>query len=158
VRVPLAPLEPASLSAIVGGAGELAELAGGSIARYQLLRDAGGLDLHRRLAKLTGGLPRLDLDAAHDLLDGLGGSKGRARFRTLSDLLLAWLEASVRATVLGQGTPAQPDIRPLPGQLARWIELWEKTARSITLAETYNLDPKQTLLPAFVEMAEIARR
>jgi len=165
-RQALGRLAPEHLAAVAAGlelppdeqsAALVARLAGGSAARLLALRQGPGIEEHNRLSRIVAGLPRLNPDEVHALLEPLGAREGRAAFRAFADLLLAWLEEAIRLTASGEGPDRESGIHPLPGDLARWIELWEKTGRSVALAETLNLDRKQALLPAFLDMAEAAR-
>jgi len=40
--------------------------------------------------------------------------------------------------------------------LAQWVTLWEKTARCLSRAEAANLDRKQTVITAFLEIEAFA--
>ncbi len=140
----------------------LARLAEGSIGRALDLAADGGLELYRELIELLSGLPRLDVARVHALGDRLGRGDGQA-FRTGTELLSWWLARVIRSAAGG----AQPSevvagegaltARLLHGRdLAQWLTLWEKLSHLFARAEGANLDRKQVVVTAFLELEALA--
>lgn len=149
-------LEPANRQA-------LCHLAEGSIGRALELDDAGGLGLYNDLVSLLKDLPRLDVPAVHSLGDRLARGKDGQGFRTTMELLSWWLARLIRGQAgLGTGAEVVPGEGALPsglrdrGRLADWIALWEKIADLTSRAEGVNLDRKQVLIAAFLELQSLA--
>jgi len=144
----------------------LARLAAGSIGRAVDLADAGGLSLYRELLKLLGALPRLDIPALHGFADRLARPDADEAYRTAVELLLGWLPRMVTRAVRPE--PFEED-EIVPGEAAlmrrlaarrgldRWVEVWEKVARLFAQADGLNLDKKQVVLDAFLELEGAAR-
>ncbi len=140
-------------------AGALAVLAEGSIGRALDLAANGGLGLYQELVSVLGDLPALDVPRIHAFAERLGAGSDPSAFRTASELLIWWLARMIRA---GSGGPLPPEI--LAGEealmqrllaacaLAQWMALWEKISRLFARAEGANLDRKQVVVTAFLEM------
>lgn len=165
--VPMAPLSPSDLRAaareatgndlVDGKDMELvARLSEGSLRRALELARHDGLDLYRQMTSLLDRLPQIDLAAAHAFAERFSPPQARAAFTLAVDLLLVWIAARMRATAL-PGSAGLSAFAPAPGNLARWAEVWEKTARAAALADTYNLDRKHVLFSAMTDLAEAAR-
>lgn len=132
----------------------LAALAEGSAGRAISLAQSGGLPLYQSLMSLLRSLPKLDVPAAHALIDS--ALKNEDGFRTVSQLLLWWLGRAISAG----GRGVMP-IEILPGEnglirvllsgvpLDRWGEAWEKMSQLFESADPVALDKKQVLLSAF---------
>lgn len=141
----------------------LARLAEGSVGRAIALADAGGLDLYRELIGLLGGLPRLDIAAAHAFGDKLTRKQDDGLYETATDLLVWWLARFARALARG-AWPAEvvPGEAALMTRLAnargleRWVEVWEKVQRLFARAESANLDRKQVVLNALAALEAAA--
>ena len=145
----------------------LARLAEGSIGRVLDLAQGGGLNLYRGLLGVLEGLPRIDVPKLHALGDRLAKSGDEAAFRTGMELLIWWLARLIR---LGAGG-APPDAvvaEVIPGEsalmarllepagLARWLPLWDKIPRLFAQADAANLDRKQVVITAFLELEAAA--
>ena len=165
LRRHLPELDPAEASA-------LARLAEGSIGRALDLAEVGGLELYGELVALMAGLaggggrPAAGLDAErlHGFADKLARGTDLSPFRAARDLLLWWLARAVRARALGRGPEAvtgeeRPVLSGLAGRgsLADWLALWDKVSHLLARVESANLDRKQALLAAFLELEALAR-
>ena len=89
-------------------------------------------------------------------------------FRAARDLLLWWLARAVRARTVGHAPDAVtavvvegegPVLSGLAGRgsLAEWLALWDKVSHLLARVESANLDRKQALLAAFLELEALAR-
>jgi DNA polymerase-3 subunit delta' len=168
------PLEPSDVAMLVArfrpelpgdDQASLVALAEGSIGRALDLCDRGGVELYRELLGLLARAPELDVPAVHEFADRLGrGSDEASGFRTAIDLLSGW---SARLAKTAAGAPPPTEIiagetafaRRLAGAatLDRWIAVWDKIARLAGRTESANLDRKQVLLNAVLEIAETTR-
>lgn len=137
----------------------LARLSGGSIGRALTLSRNGGLDLYQEMIALLDGLPRLDIPRLYGFGDKLARDATGESFRTGGDLICGWLAELVR----GGGAGAEPPEvvsgeralrrRLLAGSgLAQWLALWENLSRLFGRAERANLDRRQVVVSAFLEI------
>jgi len=147
----------------------LARLAEGSLGRALELAAAGGVELYGDLIALFGGLPRLDIPAAHALADRLTRKGQDGAFAVAIDLMLLWLSRIIRC---GTGAGVPGDIVAGEGALVqrlaaaaaegrgldRWLDLWDKLARSVDRADGANLDRKQVFLNAVFGLEAVTRR
>lgn len=131
------------------GRSELLRLAAGSVRRAIVLANEGGLDLAHRLIDLARqGGP--DWPAIHRLADELAARGRDDRYRLFLDLAFEHMSAQLEHDEKMAGGEQRHISR-----LVRWAQLWEKTRRSASLAESYNLDRKQVILSLFRAMATI---
>ncbi len=152
-----APDLPASEAAAI------ARLAEGSVGRALDLAAAEGLALYRELVELLDGLPRLDVPRVHALGDRLGRGTDGAAFRLGTELLSWWLARMVRGAALGVAPgevvagegPLMARLLARHG-LAQWLALWENWMRLFARAESANLDRKQVVVTAFLELEALA--
>ncbi len=171
-QLPMPPLGEAVVAELLAGhypalsAAEveaLARLSDGSIGRALALAAHGGLDLYRELIDLLGTLPGLDVTRLHKLADKWGQNRDPLAFRTGMELLIWWLGRFIRA-----GSTGQPAPEVVPGEgalaqrllegrpLAQWLGLWEKISRLFARTEAANLDRKQVVLTAFLDLDNAA--
>ncbi|WP_119165641.1 DNA polymerase III subunit delta' [Algihabitans albus] len=141
----------------------LARLSEGSIGRALALAGDGGLGLYRQLVGLLESLPRLDVAELHGFGDKLARDSSGALFRTVGELLSAWIGRLVLARAQGD-TP----LEILPGEarligrlgagrsLASWLDLWDNLRRRFAQADGAALDRKQALIAAFLEIEALA--
>ena len=137
----------------------LARLGEGSIGRTLDLAAGGGLELYCELIELLNGLPRLDVPRLHAMADRLARGTDGAAFRTGTELLSWWLGRMIRNAAAG-ALPAEilPGERNLMRRLlerrdlAQWLALWEKLGRLFAGAEGANLDRKQVVVTAFLQL------
>ncbi|MGF1608788.1 MAG: DNA polymerase III subunit delta' [Kiloniellales bacterium] len=175
-RLALEPLPEATvLTLLADYAPELAEderaalarLAEGSIGRALDLAAEGGLALYGEIVALLQDLPRLDVTRLHALAERLakGGQRddGGTAFRTGGELLVWWLARLIRAGSQGAlppevvaGEAALIDRLLRRRGLAQWLALWDKVARLFARAESANLDRKQVVITAFLELEALA--
>jgi DNA polymerase-3 subunit delta' len=144
-------------------AAALACLAEGSVGRALDLAAAEGLELYRELIELLGGLPRLDVPRVHALGERLGRGADGAAFRLGTELLSWWLARMIRGAALGvapsevvAGEAALMARLLERRSLAQWLALWEKWGRLFARAEGANLDRKQVVVTAFLELEALA--
>lgn len=170
-QLPLAPLDETAVVRLLtqqrpelagDEAAALARLADGSIGRALGLADHGGLELYREVVDLLATLPRLDVPRLHRLADKWGQGRDPEAFRTGMELLIWWLGRFIRAGATGQPAPEVVSgeralaERLLAGRpLAHWLGLWEKISLLFARTEAANLDRKQAVLSAFLDL-EIA--
>ena len=153
-------------------AASLARLADGSIGRALELAEVGGLELYAELTALLSGLAGrdgeppagFDTERLHGFADKLARGSDLSAFRAARDLLLWWLGRAVRARTLGRvpeavGEGEGPVLSGLAGRgsLAEWLALWDKVSHLLARVESANLDRKQALLAAFLELEALAR-
>ncbi len=144
---------------------ELARLSDGSAGRALSLAEEGGLDLYRELLGLLETLPALDVPALHAFANRLAKSGAEEAYRTVTGLFGWWLGRLVARVARGDGPTAPvPEVeRALmerlagTGNLDRWLEVWEKSARLLARAENTNLDRGQVVLNLFLGLAGAAR-
>jgi DNA polymerase III subunit delta' len=181
----LRPLPEALVSQLLGRqrpdldeaeARALARLAEGSVGRALELAEVGGLDLYGELVALMTGLAGdgrgaggirgggFDSERLHGFADKLARGTDLGAFRAGRDLLLWWLARAVRVRSLGQAPEVvseaeTPVLRSLAGRgsLAEWLALWDKVSHLLARVESANLDRKQALLAAFLELEALAR-
>lgn len=171
-QLPLAPLSEEVVAELLGGhfpelkseeLQALARLADGSIGKALALAAHGGLDLYRELIELLGSLPRLDVPRLHKLAEKWGQGRDPQAFQTGMELLIWWLGRFIRAgstgrpapeVVPGEGALAQRLLEGRP--LAQWLGLWEKISRLFARTEAANLDRKQVVLTAFLDLENAA--
>lgn len=171
-RLPLAPLGEDLVVRLAQDYGlELAEderralarLSEGSIGRALALAEGGGLALYGELVGLLQSLPQGDVAGVNALAERLAkGADGEA-FRTGTQLLTWWLARMIRA---GAQQALPPEVVAGEGavmarllerrSLAQWLALWEKLARLFARAESVNLDRKQVVITAFLELEALA--
>ncbi len=151
----------------------LARLADGSIGRALDLAESGGLELYEEMVGLLQGLvpattgtgaaaARLDAGRLHTLADRLSRGADGGAFRAASELFVWWLARMIRAGSCGH---MPQDVVPGEGELmagllarrslAQWLALWDKISRLLTRVESANLDRKQALLTAFLELEAV---
>ncbi len=152
-------------------AATLARLAEGSIGRALELAEVGGLELYGELVVLLGGLAGgggpadgLDSERLHGFADKLARGSDLSAFRAGRDLFLWWLARAVRARTLGRVPEVVTEgegqvLGSLAGRgsLAEWLALWDKVSHLLARVESANLDRKQALLAAFLELEALAR-
>ena len=142
----------------------LAHLAEGSPGRALELDALGGVALYRELVGTLASLPHLDAQRLHAFAEKMGRYGNEAACGTVLEFLSGWLARLVRGSAGGQAPAAFVEgeaalierFRGLPG-LARWVDVWEKTARLRERAESLNLDRKQVLLAVFGALQAAAR-
>lgn len=128
------------------------ELSGGSVRRAITLVNSGGVDLWREFQDILGGISNPDWAAIHKLAGDIATPRNEDRYRLLLDIAHAHIAGLVRheGAAGREGEPAAVSV------LARQVEVWEKTRRSVALADGYNLDRKQVVLNLFQAFHEAA--
>ena len=101
----------------------------------------------------------MDVAEAHKLAEELGGTKAGDSFKTAFALLNWWLARMISAGARGQLPP--PVVAEEAGlarrllarrTLADWVSLWEKLSALAERCERMNLDRRQTLLSALIDL------
>lgn len=181
-RLALSPLPEATVAELLArgspslsgdDTAALARLADGSIGRALELAESGGLELYEELVGLLQGLvpatagaeaaaARLDAGRLHALADRVARGADGGAFRAASELFVWWLARMIRA---GSSGRMPQDVVPGEGELmagllarrslAQWLALWDKVSRLLTRVESANLDRKQALLAAFLELEAV---
>jgi DNA polymerase-3 subunit delta' len=134
-------------------------LADGSVGRALDLHRAGGVKLYRELVDLLTGLPQLDTGRLHAFADKLAQGQDPTTFRLGGEMLTWWLGRLIRARARGEtpadvipGEGAQMARLAARGDLEQWLGVWEKIGGLFRRAERANLDRKQTVLTAFLDL------
>lgn len=137
----------------------LARMSGGSIGHSLTLSRNGGLELYQEMVALLDGLPRLDIPRVYGFGDRLARDATGESFRTGGELLCGWLAELVRNGGTGAGQPevvsGEAALRQrllAGGALAQWLALWENLSRLFGRAERANLDRRQVVVSAFLEI------
>lgn len=123
-----------------------AQLAEGSVRRAVQLLQGGALEPYAAFEKLMAGRATGTAQEwliAHKIAEQLAGAGREEAFRLFMDLALRWVGTRVRDA---------PSAKP--ATLAGWAQVWDKTTRSLTLAEAFNLDKKQVILSLFATLFE----
>ena len=143
----------------------LVRLAEGSPGRAMAMAAEGGLKAYSELLDLVRDLPQLDYTAVHALGDRLNRANGEAAYGVWIDLLRLWLSRLTRGGAgLEQMSEAVDGEVALAARLTssvgldRWVELWEKIGGLAMRAERVNLDRKQVILSAFMDLQSTARQ
>ncbi len=165
-------LEPGEARTLVG-------LADGSIGRALGLAAGGGLELYRILISLLAGLPDTPVDQIHAFGDRLAKDSDGASFRTGTELLLWWLARMIHMGSQGGsqggsrgGSPgdtrndlpedAMPGERDIMARLLarrsvdQWLDLWEKLSSLFARTEGANLDRRQVVVTAFIDLQTLS--
>ena len=134
----------------------VAALSGGSVRRAIVMTRGGGIELYRKFVALAEDRGHPDWNAIHALANEVAPAGRDDRYRLLLDLAHDYVSRRLR----GEAEPAAGMRQPASGQgisvLARWVEVWEKTRRSMELADAFNLDRKQVILNLFEAMRATA--
>ena len=141
----------------------IARLADGSIGRALALTDAGGLELYRELVALLTQGAGLDIKAVHALAGRIGRAGADESFDMLGQLIDRWLSGMVLGSARGtmrpdvvKGEGAAALALRHRGNLANWLDVWEKVARLFSQAGSANLDRKQVVINAFLTLQAAA--
>ncbi|MCB1462826.1 MAG: DNA polymerase III subunit delta' [Nitratireductor sp.] len=139
----------------------IAALSDGSVRRGILLVRGEGIELYRALVRLARDAARPDWTAIHELASEIAPVAKNDRYRLFLDLTHDYVARRVRGESEPPDGGRAGEPRPQGASegisvLARWVEVWEKTRRSVELADAYNLDRKQVILNLFEAMREAA--
>ena len=137
----------------------LARMSGGSIGQALTLSRSGGLELYQEMIALLASLPRLDIPKVYGFGDRLARDATGESFRTGGALLCGWIAELVRSGGVGRELPevvgGEAELRRrllAGGALAQWLALWENLSRLFGRAERANLDRRQVVVSAFLEI------
>ncbi len=160
----------AALGVDTGGLDEaelatLYQLSSGSVRRAITLLRQDGLQIYRRFGEILGagssnssGNP--DWLQAHQLADELVRKNKEDQYRLLFDIAENYISGQVRANASKTSIKLKKTAAEIKAaqctlsNLARMCEVWEKTASSVNLADSYNLDKKQVILNLFGSLAQ----
>jgi DNA polymerase-3 subunit delta' len=143
----------------------LAALSDGSIGRALGLVEEGGLELYAELLSLLHTLPRLNVKDLHRLADKVARPGADEAFLTVTGLLRWWLERMI-LTAAGKlpATSGMADDEALfmaglaaQASLDRWFLVWEKINHLVARTTGLNLDKKQVVLDAFLDLENTVR-
>jgi len=138
-------------------------LSEGSIGRALALAAGGGVEIYRDLVALLAELPGGDVTRIHAFGERLARDRSGSDFRSGSELLLWWLARMIRS---GSSGGALPEM--LPGEaetagrllaaagLGRWLDLWDRLSQQFARTDAVNLDRRQVLITAFLEIEALA--
>lgn len=138
----------------------LATLSEGSIGKAISLYDAGGIDLYRGMMKLMENADKMDVTLVHTFAGQLSGKSSEASFYTFRTLLDWWFKRLIRTIATGD-VPVEViahensliDRLKTRGNLALWLEVWEKMTKLLAQADApANLDKKQVVIGAFMTL------
>jgi DNA polymerase-3 subunit delta' len=139
--------------------GLLVRLAEGAPGRARDIAESGGTDLYRVILELLAVLPRTPTTDLHAVAERLAQGKDGRAFRTGVELLRWWTAKLVRANALGLATlEMPPEDKALMERLLAWrpaelwLAFWEHLGRFARDAEALNLDRKQVIVTAFLEL------
>lgn len=124
-----------------------AELSEGSVGRALSLLASDGATLRKAVSDLLDRLPSIDVKASHTLAEDLAKRGGEERFALFVGLVQDWLHDRARA-----GAAVREP------RLARFAEVWEKTARAAREVEIFNLDRRPFVLETLTELSGLVRR
>lgn len=172
-KLPLAPLGDETLRGVIRARHPalseaemdgLARLAEGSPGRAFELHAAGGIALYCDLLGVLASLPSLDFKAADRFAGETCGRGADDSFLLAADLLRRWHARLLRGVATGRwsGDLVEGEsqiMRRLAGRgsLDRWFEVWDKNDRLFRRADSLNLDHRQVLISAFLELETAAR-
>jgi DNA polymerase III subunit delta' len=152
----LQPLQTAEVEGVLKGLPDLAadpddirtaaEASDGSVSRALALLSEDRIALRQAVAAILDDLPRVDHARVHALAERMMGRDGAAGFELLVAHVLDWLHARMLKGA------AEGEAR-----LARWPELWDKTARAAREADIYNLDRRPLVLGIVSDLAAASR-
>ena len=141
----------------------LTALSEGSPGRALALAEQGGVTLFNSLLEILDGLPNLDIQAVHSLGDTVARKDSADAFRTVTALLLWWLNRLICDGARSKPPRATSDREELlnqrflaNGDLEYWAQVWEKLSHLFARAEAVNLEPKQVILNAFSALQQAA--
>lgn len=136
----------------------LVKLAEGSPGRALALAAEGGLEIYREMVALLAAPG--NAQALQRFCEK--SARGEEGFRIVGRLFLWWLARAIRQAAVGGGPEILPGegaamarISAGPG-LDRTLSLWEKASRLFARAESLNLDRKQVMMSAFLELENTA--
>jgi DNA polymerase-3 subunit delta' len=154
--LPMQPLRAEDVAAVLQGLTDLdadseqiaqaAQAAGGSVRRAVELLQGNRIEIRAAFAQVLAALPEVDYLRVHELAEQLTGRDGAAAFEVVVEQVLDWLHSRVQSGAATDGV-----------SLARWAELWEKTARAAREADIFNLDRRPLVLAIVSDLAAAQR-
>lgn len=124
-----------------------AEMSEGSVARALSLLASDGASLRNAVTGLLDRLPTIDVKASHALAEDLAKRGAEERFALFVGMVQDWLHERARA-----GAAVREP------RLARFAEVWDKTARAAREVEIFNLDRRPFVLETLTELSGLVRR
>ncbi|UCH73028.1 MAG: DNA polymerase III subunit delta' [Rhodospirillales bacterium] len=142
----------------------IARLSDGSVGRALTLIDAGGLELYREFVGLLKGLSHLDIRAVQALANKVGRAGSDASFELFGQLVDRWLSRMILGWARGSDAPdvfegegGAVEVFRRSGNLAKWLEVWEKLAHLVSRAGSANLERKQVVINVFLALHALVR-
>jgi DNA polymerase-3 subunit delta' len=123
-----------------------AALSNGSVRAALKLMDEHAMAVVEHVRGMLQGLPQIDREALHRVAETLALRANEADFDTTLEVIQDWLMQETRARA-GEGA----------ARLAPLAEVWDKIARSVREASSYNLDRRALVLGLFTDLAEAVR-
>ncbi len=136
----------------------ISALAEGSVRKAVLLIEGDGLKNYRGFLSLIEPDRRKPVNwpAIHALAEGLSIKAKSEAYQLFVDMIMGFLARRVRSLEEPvSGNHVGLIMQSVP--LAHWAHVWEKTANSARLAETFNLDKKQVILNIFHDINDAIR-
>ena len=136
------------------------KLAEGSPGRALSLAQEGGLDVYREMIGLMSG--QASAQALRRFCEK--SARGEEGFAVVSRLFLWWLARAIRLAAEGKAEEIVAGEKAALARIVkargldRFVSLWEKASRLIARAESVNLDRKQVMMSAFLELESEAAR
>ena len=138
----------------------LVRLAEGSPGRALALARSGGAKLYQSMIALLAALPNPPGDQLLSFADSLSQGRDGTAFRTGMELLRWWVATMVRQSEGGNDAVEFPSAaeRSLMERLSGWrpapfwLAFWERLGHHARSAERANLDRRQVVLSAFLEL------
>lgn len=139
-------------------------LAAGSLGHGLTLLRGDGLKLYGQMLDLLSGLPKLERGQLLKVAGNLSSPRAREEYRLFCAMLGDWLARATRGAATGDLVDF--DI-PESGLVERlgfiekphiWATCWQDIAEGMRQAEIFNLDRRQVIVNAFLDLEEAARR
>lgn len=125
---------------------EIAETADGSLRSAIMLLSGDGLQITQGFRKLAGNTGSLDLAGVHALADLVSARGQTDNWESFQHIAQTWLHARMRQVLKDRLSEAQG-----------YVELWDRTRKSVGEADALNLDRKQVVLDFFLSLRALHR-
>ena len=141
----------------------LAVLSEGAAGRALELAEGGGLEIYREMLTLLDSLPRVETARLHAFGELIGRDNTGTAFRLGGELLSGWIARGLEARARGvtpvdvfEGEAAIRERLLSRGNLEQWLTVWENLTALFQRTERANLDKKQAVIAAFLDLERLA--